>query len=244
MNDIFNFTINAEYEKPSSEALKQMRAGSDRCLIKKTDNIFPAHTYYEAGHEGTNADMYTRRFVLEQLQKVANHLLPNYGLMIFDAFRTIETQTSLFNLIYDDVKKQHPTWNHEQLMTEAKRYAAHPNEPSRFAIPPHNSGGAIDLAIYEIQSGKMCNFGTAFDEVSEISSTHFFEAPFNAEHGFTQKEWQEIQRNRRVLFNLMKKVGFVNYAEEWWHYDLGDCLWATELGIEWVFGSMEKNAHG
>ncbi len=24
----------------------------------------------------------------------------------------------------------------------------------------------------------------------------------------------------------MKAAGFVNYAEEWWHYDLGDCIWS------------------
>jgi D-ala-D-ala dipeptidase len=34
-------------------------------------------------------------------------------------------------------------------------------------------------------------------------------------------------------------LGFVNYSAEWWHYDLGDCIWATTFNLDWLYGSME-----
>ena len=38
----------------------------------------------------------------------------------------------------------------------------------------------------------------------------------------------------------MKYVGFINYKVEWWHYDIGDCMWANEHDIHWFYPSMEE----
>jgi len=35
--------------------------------------------------------------------------------------------------------------------------------------------------------------------------------------------------NRKVLLDVMKKNGFVNYPGEWWHYSFGDRMWAAYL---------------
>ena len=38
----------------------------------------------------------------------------------------------------------------------------------------------------------------------------------------------------------MKSVGFVNYEQEWWHYDLGDCIWSEKMDIDWYFDGAES----
>lgn len=240
LNHFGDVAIQFDYKPPSSDELMQIRHDSAVCVIQGINNILPANVYYTNKLKGTSPLLFTRQAVFERLKKVANALLPHYGLFIFDAFRTIETQTDLFYSIFAEIREKHPDWSHEAVEKEAKIYAAHPNEPSRFMIPPHNSGGAIDLAIYDARSKKVATFGTAFDAIYKTSRTDFFESSYAPQEGFTKDEWSTIRHNRRILFNLMRKEGFVNYPNEWWHYDLGDCLWGNEFGIEWIFPSMEE----
>ena len=54
------------------------------------------------------------------------------------------------------------------------------------------------------------DMGTGYDCFSELSHTA------NARVGAT------AQRNRLLLKTVMEKHGFVNYAQEWWHYTLSD----------------------
>lgn len=239
LNNEFNSPINFAYLPPTTAELQEIRSLSDICIIENSRYIRLANIYYHNKLKGTRAETFTRRIILERIHRAADYLAPNYGLIIFDAFRTIETQADLFNLICAEVRSLHPRWNQAEIEDEAQKYAAHPYNSKHVAIPTHNTGGAIDLAIYETGSGEICKFGTKFDEVHPATKTDFFEQAFDAKFGFGFSEWQIIQNNRRVLFNLMKTIGFVNYSGEWWHYDLGDCIWASTLGIPWIFESME-----
>ncbi|WP_157843666.1 hypothetical protein [Candidatus Coxiella mudrowiae] len=53
------------------------------------------------------------------------------------------------------MRKQYPDWRKKNIEQETRKYAAHPNDPSQFTIPPHNSGGAVDLAIGYSHSGEV-----------------------------------------------------------------------------------------
>lgn len=237
----FNFPIQHQYTTPTPTEIEAIKSGADCCRIEKTTTINPINIYHQNKIKGTQPKTYTRQTVLERLKMVTDFLAPNYGLIIYDAFRTIETQADLFKLFSIEIKKSHPGWNDQDIDTETQRYIAHPDGSQHVPIPTHNSGGAIDLAIYEITSGEVCHFGTDFDEINSASQTDFFEQAHNPLSKFNAAEWHVVQHNRRILFNLMKYAGFVNYHEEWWHYDLGDCIWANALGIPWVFASMEKD---
>jgi D-alanyl-D-alanine dipeptidase len=81
--------------------------------------------------------------------------------------------------------------------------------------------------------------GTAFDAPVPASGTDYFEAEPEPQLGMTQEQWLRVRRNRRTLFNAMKAQGFMNYKAEWWHFGLGDPLWAALHDLDWCYPSME-----
>ncbi|MGH3717857.1 MAG: M15 family metallopeptidase [Pseudonocardiaceae bacterium] len=36
-----------------------------------------------------------------------------------------------------------------------------------------------------------------------------------------------VRRRRRLLTRCLTEVGFINYPAEWWHFSMGDRLWAA-----------------
>lgn len=68
----------------------------------------------------------------------------------------------------------------------------------------HNQGVAIDLTVVDLKTGVEFDMGTPFDEFSERAHTA------NA---------TGLQAaNRAVLGDAMRRAGFVNYVDEWWHF--------------------------
>lgn len=238
----FNKPIDFCYPQPSSEAVTAMKQNNDCCIVHKQQNIIPMNVYYKDGRQGTQAHMLTRKAVLIALHKVAKQLLPEYGLLIFDTFRSLATQADLFNSICEQVKKQHLDWDKKSIEQQASKFAANPNDPSRFSVLPHNSGGAVDLTIYDIKKQQPCPLGGDFDEVSDFSKTNFFEQEYDPTFEISATQWKTYRTHRRMLYHVMIDAGFVNYCNEWWHYDLGNCLWAEALHVDWIFGSMEQDS--
>ena len=232
--------IKFEYLKPGDKEIEVYRNGSNAVIINNSERIKIENVYYDQGISGTNPYMTAREIVVKQIQKEADSLPPYSCLKILDAFRTIKTQRSLFSVVCDKIKSLYPHLTEEKVIFNAKKFCAHPDEPSHYEIPPHNSGGAVDLIIYNTALNKAWNFGTEFDDGSKLAKTLFFENEFDSKYGISEAEWNEIRCNRRILFHLMREYGFVNYSGEWWHYDLGDCIWANVLGVPWIFGSMES----
>lgn len=231
--------IDFAYALPDARTLARMREESAPCALERADGLFPENSYYRAGRKGCAEPMLAREFVARRLREAAARLAPGYGLLLFDAYRSRETQADLFQMVLADVRAAHPDWDAAAVERQARLFAAHPDDTARFAVLPHNSGGAIDLAICRLDTGEMCDFGTAFDAAEPASRSDFFETEPDPAHGFTPERWLTVRHNRRMLFNLMKQAGFSNYREEWWHYDLGDCLWAQAVGVDWIYPSME-----
>jgi len=230
--------IVARYQQPSQDDIEDLHQTDQIVPLHSYENIIAVNQYYQDALQGTNAIMYTRQSVLQRLQWVVKQLLPDYGLLVFDTYRSIETQTSLFNNFSAEIHRQHPDWNEAAILQETLRFVSHPTDPSHFAIPLHNSGGAVDLAICNFPTQTMLNFGTAFDEINNASVTDFFEQNYQKWWGVTPSEWLQIRAHRRILFHLMKAAGFINYENEWWHFDLGDCYWSNILGIDWIYDQV------
>ena len=74
----------------------------------------------------------------------------------------------------------------------------------------HNSGGAIDLSLYDLERGQLLDMGTEWDEFSEAS------------HTFQAKGQALI--NRLFLRTEMEHVGFVPYDVEWWHFEIPNAV--------------------
>lgn len=70
----------------------------------------------------------------------------------------------------------------------------------------HSRGATVDLTLYRLDTGDEVNMGTSFDFMDERSATEFPLADAAA------------RENRLRLRAALEAQGFVNYAQEWWHY--------------------------
>ena len=83
-------------------------------------------------------------------------------------------------------------------------YVANPASGSR-----HNRGASVDVGLVDAR-GREMPMPSKFDEFSERSHLDYGEAS------------AEELRNRQVLQETMRQVGFVPVMTEWWHFDSPD----------------------
>lgn len=70
----------------------------------------------------------------------------------------------------------------------------------------HSRGATVDLTLYALSTGAALDMGTSFDFMDERSATEY---PLQS---------AGARENRMLLRGAMERHGFVNYAQEWWHY--------------------------
>jgi len=85
-----------------------------------------------------------------------------------------------------------------------ENYVANPASGSR-----HNRGASVDVGLVD-SAGRELPMPSTFDEFSERSHLDYKDAP------------AEPLRNRRILQEAMRKVGFLPVTTEWWHFDSPD----------------------
>ncbi len=122
-------------------------------------------------------------WALAQVQKELN--IQNLGLKIWDAYRPYSVTVKMWEPVKDE------------------RYAANPKFGSG-----HNRGAAVDLTLFDLQTGKELDMGTGFDNFSDTAHHSFKDLPEN------------VLKNRSVLRSLMEKYGFKALETEYWHYYL------------------------
>lgn len=230
--------IDLNYIIPTKDDIVWLQKHSQAIDIGNHHRIKVLHSYKEQNFVGTLSTMFSRQSVILKLNEALEYLPNNFSFVVFDAFRTVKTQLALFEYVYNQQKELNPNLPHEILYNKTREFVVHPSEISRYAIPPHNSGGAIDISL--MHDDQILDMGTDFDAVTSMSHTNYFEQDYQISSGITEKKWYEIRINRRILFNTLKQVGFTNFDVEWWHYDLGDCMWADLLKQAWYYPSMES----
>jgi len=162
--------------------------------------------------------VYARKSVARKLKEV-NSLLRPYGMrvVVLDGFRPIAVQQDLWSWMLEQAKILFPQGNESDWTAYALRYAT---DPSSFEIhdpttwPTHATGGAVDLSLEEVATGKPAYMGGIYLDSSSVSSTRYYE-----DASTESASEKEACRNRRLLFWSMTEVGFVNYPFEWWHFD-------------------------
>lgn len=146
-----------------------------------TDNNFVGRPVY------TEARAFLQQPAAQALVRVNEEMrVLGYGLLIFDGYRPWSV-TKLFWEITAD---------------ENKKFVADPKDGSR-----HNRGCAIDVSLYELESGKEVKMTSEYDEMNESSYPNFT--------GGTTEQ----RRMRDLLIDKMKAHGFTVYEFEWWHFD-------------------------
>jgi beta-lactamase class D/D-alanyl-D-alanine dipeptidase len=154
----------------------------------------------------TEARAFLQRPAAEALVRVHKLLKQQgLGLVIFDGYRPWSVTKLFWEVTPDDKRK----------------FVANPKTGSR-----HNRGCAIDLSIYDVQTGNLVPMPSDFDEFTERASPDY--------KGGTAEE----TKNRELLRKLMEAAGFTVNANEWWHFDYKD--WQSYAIYDIPFSAVGK----
>lgn len=162
--------------------------------------------------------LFARKTVAQMLQKAARLLPKGYKLGVFSAYRSIEEQEQIYRRVYRRMKRRHPKAPKNVLRRLTNKFV-HP--PDIKTPPGHSTGGAIDLTIVGPNGKEL-----------DMTSPYKWRTPKARAVAATYVEGisNEARKNRELLIKVMTKVGFTNYAGEWWHWSYGDSCWAWRLG--------------
>lgn len=128
-----------------------------------------------------------------------------YGLLIFDGYRP----WSVTRLFWDVVSE------------EQRRFVADPAHGSR-----HNRRCAVDLTLFDLETGLEVAMPSAYDEMTERAYPHYA--------GGSPK----ARRLRDLLRAVMEREGFTVYPTEWWHFD--HCDWREYAILDLPFSALTK----
>lgn len=138
----------------------------------------------------TEARSFLQRPAAEALARVNSALkAKGYGLLVFDGYRPWSVTKQFWDLTPPDKKV----------------FVANPKNGSR-----HNRGGAVDLTLYDLATGREADMGGAYDEMTARSYVTYDKGP------------KDALARRELLIDAMGKEGFFVYAFEWWHFDWKD----------------------
>ena len=108
------------------------------------------------------------------------------GLVIFDGYRP----WSITKLFWEVVRPEH------------RKFVADPERGSK-----HNRGCAVDLSLFDLDSGEFLPMPSGYDEFTERAAPDYT--------GGTDTE----RANRDLLRSSMESAGFTVNPREWWHFD-------------------------
>ena len=106
-------------------------------------------------------------------------------IVLLDCYRPLAIQKRMWELVPD------------------ANFVANPNRGSI-----HNRGGAVDITLLDLTTGKCLDMGTEFDYFG-VEASHLY-----------KELSKEVFKNRKLLRKIMKKHHFESLDSEWWHYSL------------------------
>lgn len=186
------------------------------------------HPYVVLGAEyGDKSPYCLRAGVIESLLK-AQFLLakrhPQWKLKIYDAYRPVGVQQYMVNYTFNSLLKKYSfkeqnisAQQRQNLWEKVYRIWAAPSL-NRATPPPHSTGAAIDLTIID-EDGNTLDMGGEIDELSERSHPDYYAPNIDPQP-------RKYHRNRQILNRVMINAGFCRHPGEWWHFSLGDQMWA------------------
>lgn len=177
--------------------------------------------------DGALSDCFARNTVVDKLKTAESFLPDGLKFKVFDAYRPISVQQSLWDEYRAKVVNANDDLSEDEIDFKTSFFVSKPSYDS--SVPSlHNTGGAVDLTLMT-DSGYELNMGTVFDDFSDNAWTNHFELCDN---------FLEIQRNRRLLYNAMLLAGFTNLPSEWWHYDYGTKFWGYFNGCNALYSGI------
>jgi D-alanyl-D-alanine dipeptidase len=149
-----------------------------------TTNNFAGTVFY------SQARAFLQRPAAEALVRAHRWLrAQGYGLLIHDGYRPWYVTKAFWDAVPDSLH-----W-----------MVANPAQGSR-----HNRGSAVDLTLYDLNTGQPVEMPGTYDEATPRSCSDY-------PGGTTRQRW-----HRELLRKAMEDQGFVRNPEEWWHFDYRD----------------------
>lgn len=146
---------------------------------------------------------------LQQAQQWLEEHHPGYRLRVGDGYRSPAHQARLFRIACWVARLLHPFQSRRAVRDLANRYVA---DPHARTPAPHTTGGAVDVGLLT-PDDRRANMGAFRPAAARMDYPHLS---------------SEARTHREMLRNAMEAGGFVNYAEEWWHWSYGDSEWAAQ----------------
>lgn len=170
---------------------------------------------------------------------------PGWRLKLFDAWRPVAVQSFM---VWQEFLKQaqlagislagcadaqalqarHPEL-HDRLAATVYEFWALPSDDP--ATPPsHSTGAAIDLTLQD-ETGREINMGCPIDETTKRAYPKHYADAANPDR-------QAFHAHRELLNEVMTAAGFRQHPNEWWHFSLGDQMWAWMCGCAARYGRI------
>lgn len=184
-------------------------------------NLEEKELSYGPSPEIENNTCYTkmRKTVYEKLKLAQSYLPRGIKFCLYEAYRSLSLQASLFEERYNQTKQLHPQYNLEELFQETiKMVSPVINFDGSTNIPPHSTGAAVDVYLID-SSGKPLDMGIHPKDWMKDKENLY--SPTHSDHIS-----KEAQQNRDIMSGVLMEVGFVNYPTEYWHWSYGDRYWA------------------
>lgn len=161
-----------------------------------------------------------RQAVYDKLREAQRLLPKGLHFCLYEAYRSLGLQKKLFDKRYNIVAAQHPDWSKDKLFIETTKLVSPvTNLDGSHNIPPHSTGGAIDVYLIDDQ-GHAVDMGVhPKDWVDDGGANAMTDSTVIS---------KQATKNRRIMSRVLAKVGFVNYPTEYWHWSYGDRYWAFQ----------------
>lgn len=162
---------------------------------------------------------FLRKTVYEKLKEANSKLPKGMHFCLYEGYRSLSLQKKIFDEQYANVKSRHPDWTLTDIFKETTKLVSPVMNPDgTHNIPPHSTGGALDVYLIDDQ-GKPLDMGIHPEKwMQDKDGVLSLTASTNI--SATAKE------NRRIMSRVLNEVGFVNYPTEYWHWSYGDRYWA------------------
>lgn len=165
-----------------------------------------------------NPQLWLRQTMATKLQNAQQDFLEPKGLCfkIFDAWRPRDVQNKVYAACWNEISQKNPEWNEADVDAAAAQYVINGHEENR--VPPHTTGGAVDLTLARSATGEALDIGSAYCEWTNRGPGSPDAAP-------------ETVENHRLLLIACQTAGLVQDRAQWWHFDFGNQKWAALNGF-------------
>jgi zinc D-Ala-D-Ala dipeptidase len=171
---------------------------------------------------------------LEQAQFLLQAQYPHWKIFIFDAYRPVAVQKFMVDFTFAEVlqtrgleRSQLSDSGTAAILEEVYQLWAPPILDLK-TPPPHSTGAAVDITLFDTQTQETVFMGSPIDEFSPRSHPDYFG---NLAQDADAEEGDHVSAglahtHRQLLSQMMHQAGFQRHPGEWWHFSLGDQMWA------------------